>query len=185
MFTPLNLIGRHGQSGSSLLNALISCAVLALLLQQALPAMTRIEQRQRIQAHAHQVRSDLQWAKSEAQRLQRSLRVGFAAEHEGSGYLIFEGAKGSCQFVGGRAQCDAEGRLLREVWWGESARMRLRSNVSGIRIDARQGMLTPTGHIDITSAATQAGVRHVLSITGRIRTCGTDSQFSHLPGCKP
>lgn len=58
--------------------------------------------------------------------------------------------------------------------------MRLRSNAETLEFQHRQGLVTQTGSIDL-SLDKGTGIRQVVAITGRARTCYTGTK---LAGCR-
>ncbi|MDM4765110.1 GspH/FimT family pseudopilin [Pelomonas sp. SE-A7] len=175
---------RHSLRGLSLAECLISCVVTCLLLRWALPSLQEMRQRERLRAVAAQVMTDLMQARSEAFRLDTSVQMRFSNHPNGSCYLIFTGPTADCSCSDeGRAVCVREGRLMKLQWIPAQQAAVVRSNVSSMTFSGYRGTVSRTGSIDITSSNGRLGIRHVVSIAGRVRSCSPGGSYRHLSIC--
>lgn len=174
---------RQNTRGFTFVEVCVACVTLAVLLAQAVPAMKRFQQRQRLQGIAQTLMTDLQQARSEAVQRADVIQLRFSQHPQGSCYVMHRGAAGQCRCSDeGQAVCDAPGLLLKTQWVPSSRSASIRANVGNLSFQAAQGAVSPTGSIDVASAD-GAAIRHIISIAGRVRSCSPDGGFSQLPRC--
>jgi type IV fimbrial biogenesis protein FimT len=62
--------------------------------------------------------------------------------------------------------------------------LQLRANVGSLRVDPRQGTITPTGSIDLAGLGSDTlALRHVVNIMGRTRRCTPAATLAGVPRC--
>lgn len=171
------------QAGFSCFEALLVVAISATLATHAVPALDQLKQKANVELRAQSLMTDLKQARSESVMVSAPHHIRFSQTAEGSCYVVHSGSENSCNCTAnGQAACIGDGHALRHEWVPISARVSIRSNVSSMSFHARQGTVTSTGSIDIVSPA-GAGVRHIISIAGRVRSCAISGNFNHLPAC--
>jgi len=171
------------QRGVSFIDMLITIVVFGILLAVALPNLDQLRQRQRVQLTAQTVMTDLQQARSEAITRAGAVHFRFSQHAAGSCYLIHTGSSGACRCDdAGQAVCSAAGHLVKQEWMPSSSKVSVRANVGSMSFQARQGMVTSTGSIDIGTNNGQS-IRHVVSIAGRVRSCSPDGSFKTMSKC--
>lgn len=169
--------------GFSLVEVSVGLAISGVLLSQAVPSVAQLQQRQRLEAVAQTLMTDLQQARSEAVQRADAVQLRFSQHAKGSCYVMHTGASGQCRCEEeGSAVCTANAQILKFEWLPSSRKLSIRANVSNMSFQARQGTVTSTGSIDVASASGTA-IRHVVSIAGRIRSCAPDGPLKHLPKC--
>jgi type IV fimbrial biogenesis protein FimT len=174
---------RRSSAGVSLIELCVCLAVIAILLSQAVPAMEQLKQGQRLDLIAQTLMTDLQQARSEAVQRADTVHLRFSRHALGSCYLMHTGESGQCTCDdSGQAFCAATAQLIKREWVAASQRIALRSNVNSMSFQARQGTVTSTGSIDISDSAGPT-IRHIVSITGRVRTCSPNGAVTRLPAC--
>lgn len=172
------------QSGLSLVESLVLCLILAVLLSLALPALRDLTLRQRLHGTAQMLMTDLQQARGEAVRGAESVQFRFSRHASGSCYVVHTGPAGDCRCEdGGEPVCTGEGVLLKSQWLPGERSIAVTANVQGLGFQARQGAVTNTGSIDIR-IGDGTGIRHVVSIAGRVRSCALSSRIAGLPSCQ-
>lgn len=171
------------QCGLSLIEACVSCLILAILFSQAAPAMQEFKQRQRLQGIAQTLMTDLQQARSEAVRRGDAIQFRFSQHAGGSCYVVHSGKSGDCQCdEQGQAVCVDPALLIKSSWVPAAQATTIRANVGNLSFQARQGTVTPTGSIEIGDADGKA-IRHIVSIAGRVRSCALNGGFGQMPRC--
>lgn len=170
--------------GLSAVECLVCCTVLGLLLSRALPGMREFKQRQYINGVAETVRTDLMQARSEAMRLGESVHVRFDTHPAGTCYLLYTGDKGECACdKAGSAACSSSARLIKSEWIPLAQAASVKANVGDMTFSGYRGTASPTGSIDIAATNCKATIRHVVALTGRVRSCSPDRSVSRLKAC--
>lgn len=176
--------GKLVHRGLSLLEVLLFCLTLSILLSQAAPAMRELVLRQRLQGAAQTLMVDLQQARGEAVRTGKAVQFRVSTHTSGSCYLLHTGSAGDCHCEdSGNAVCTANGALLKQQWLPQSRTIGVRSNVQSLGFQARQGAVTNTGSIEVR-IGDGLGIRHVVSIAGRVRSCAVNGKIAGLPACQ-
>lgn len=174
---------RPQQRGISLIESLIGLLTLAALLAMTLPSMKQLQQRQRVQAIAQTLMTDLQQARNEAVLLTSAVQLRFSQSSKGSCYVMYRAGAGQCSCDDqGQPQCTAPGLLIKSAWLPSQLALTVKANVGQLSFQARQGAVTSTGSIEVASSDGRAAIRHVVSIAGRVRSCAV-SGFTQMPGC--
>ncbi|MCV2422965.1 GspH/FimT family protein [Paucibacter sp. DJ2R-2] len=171
------------QRGLSGVESLLALVVSALLAAQALPAMQQLKQRKAVELRAQALMTDLKQARSESVMAAAQYHIRFRQMPGGSCYVLHSGRPNDCSCdESGQAMCIGEAQVLRHEWLPSSTRITIRANVGTMSFNARQGAVTSTGSIDITEAS-GLGIRHIVSIAGRVRSCALSSGIGNLPAC--
>lgn len=183
---------RGGQRGFNLIELCACLAVGSIVMSQAVPAMHQLQQRQRLQAVAQTVMTDLQLARAEAVQHAESIELRFSEHPHGSCYVMYSSGPDNNDRDGhdecrcddsGAAYCDAvELAVLKTQWLPSELQIGLHANVRTLSFHARQGTVTSTGSIDL-SLADGTAIRHVVSIAGRVRSCAVGPSIGGLPRC--
>jgi prepilin-type N-terminal cleavage/methylation domain-containing protein len=176
-------MARDRCTGLTLLELLVCLALLGILLSQALPSFGQLKQRQRLELVAQTLLTDLQQARSEAVLHGETVQFRFSQHPLGSCYIIYLGASAQCRCSdAGQAQCTAPAAPIKLQWLPLSQQVSLRSNVGNMSFQARQGLVSSTGSIDVSNPNGQA-IRAVVSIAGRVRNCAPNGEFKQMPKC--
>lgn len=174
---------KAAQHGLSLVETLIYGLILAVLLTLALPALKDTAQRQRLHGIAQTLMLDLQQARSEAVSGAEAVQFQIDSHATGSCYVLHTGGPGTCRCdKTGAAVCTEAGSSLKTQWLSGERSIAIRANVSSLGFQARQGAVTNTGSIDVRIGE-GLGIRHIVSIAGRVRSCALGGSIAGLPGC--
>jgi Tfp pilus assembly protein FimT len=169
--------------GYSLVELCVCVAIPAILMAMALPSLAQLKQRQRLELVAQTMMANLQQARSEAISRADAVQLRFSRHPGGSCYILHTGSSGQCQCDGdGQAVCAPAERVLKLEWIPSAQNIAVRANVSNMSFQARQGAVTSTGSIDISSSNGET-IRHVVSIAGRVRSCTPSAGLLRLPRC--
>ena len=176
---------RRRAHGFTLAEALIVMLLLAVLLTVALPAGQRWLERQRLWHAAEAVLADLYLARSEAMHGSRNVLLRLLTTPAGSCYVIYSGPVNSCQCaIGGPSTCQSGSLALKTAQWPRQAGWpMLTGNVASMLFSSRLGTVALAATFRVTTEGI-GEVRHVVGITGRIRTCAQDRSFMRWPACE-
>ena len=169
--------------GLTTIEVAITLCILGIIAAVALPSMSNYLQRRRLEAVASQVGADLQFVRSEALARGEGVRMSFGADSTGTCYVVHTGAASDCRCTAAYADCDARATLIRSFGLRLDAGVQVRANVSSARIDPRQGVVSPTMTVRITSNSGAPTIRMALSLLGRIRACVSGGPLGTLPAC--
>ncbi|MFN0184966.1 MAG: GspH/FimT family pseudopilin [Aquabacterium sp.] len=169
------------QLGFSLIEALTCTAVMSVVAGVAVPSLQELRAQRQLDALSAQIETDLQYARSEAVRSQRTIRFAVGHDVNGSCYVIHSGPAGRCRCVPGQAPvCETGATSLRSITIEPDSRIQLRASSSSIGFDAQRGTVTPTATLRLTAADGRA-VHQIINLVGRIRSC---SPQGRMPGHK-
>jgi prepilin-type N-terminal cleavage/methylation domain-containing protein len=171
--------------GFTLPEALIVMLLLALLLAFALPAGQRWLERQRLWHAAETVLADLYLARSEAMHGSRNVLLRLLTTPDGSCYVVYSGPVNSCQCaLVGPSICQNGSQALKTAQWPrQTGRPLLTSNVASMLFSSRLGTVALAATFRVTTEGI-GEVRHVVGITGRIRSCAVNQTFKRWSACE-
>ena len=169
--------------GYSLIELCVCLAIPAVLLAMAVPSLGQLKQRQRLEMVAQTMMVNLQQARSEAISQADAVQLRFSRHPTGSCYILHTGASGQCSCApDGQATCLANERVMKLEWLPSAQNIAIRANVANMSFQARQGAVTSTGSIDISSNNGDT-IRHIVSIAGRVRSCSPGGGIQRFPRC--
>ncbi|MBO9689412.1 GspH/FimT family pseudopilin [Roseateles chitosanitabidus] len=177
---------RRGRAlGFSLIEALVALALIAIVATMAAPELREWLWRTRLSSAARTVLSDLQLARSEALQGGRNVILRFSDDGAGATcYVLHTGPLNSCSCrMQAPPTCEGEAQAIRQTSWPAArGRASVRSNVPSMLFSGRQGTVSVAGSIDVAIEGIGT-VRHVVSLTGRVRSCSPDRGTNLLPRC--
>ena len=174
---------RRNSRGFTLVELSAGVGICAALLSQAVPAMSKMQQEQKLRAQSEALASDLRFARSEAARISESVFFRVSGKGANACYVLHTGAKDDCDCAGGQAVCKAAGSaVIKAEWLSTTQPVKLRSNAETLEFQHRQGLVTQTGSIEL-SLDNGVAIRQVIAITGRVRHCAPDAKVAGMPRC--
>ncbi len=177
----LNTLRR--QAGITIVECTVTTAVLAVLTSQVVPGLSATAEKQRLEGVAAQLRTDVQYTRSQAIALNRTLRISFDATAGAGCYVVHSGEANqcSCNADGTAAVCTGGAQPLRSVRLEPAQRVSLSTNVRSMLFDPTKGTATPTATLKV-QAKSGAAIHQVVNIMGRVRTCSPGGTAGH-PAC--
>ncbi len=162
-------------SGFTLVELMVTVAVLAVLLAIAIPSFQGTLDKRRLTGAAEQLYADLQYARSEAIRQNRNVTVYFS-ETSPWCYGIDDDTSSACNCSSAPSACTVGG--VQKV---VTVSVPLCSNFTSdnFAFDPRRGTAAPQGTVFLQSSAIGT-VRVTVSNPGRVRICSDD-----VPDYKP
>ncbi|WP_271009581.1 GspH/FimT family pseudopilin [Paucibacter sp. B51] len=172
-----------GIRGVSLIEACVTLSIVSTLTAVALPSLQSSKRVQSLKALSQTLMTDLQQARGDTVLLGASTHFKTSSTAAGSCYVLYAGDVSACGCnADGQASCTTAGRLIRSQWVQRSSGLTMQANVTTLSFHSRQGTVTSTGHIDVSSQQGET-LRHVIAITGRIRTCSPNGSIAGSPTC--
>lgn len=172
-------------AGWTLVEVLLVTGILGLLVGLAQPALTDLLLRQRLLGAAQTYQGHLQWARLQAMRQGRAVRIGFGESAEGTCYDIQFTPAQNCACGAPPTPCAAAGnQLLARVWLPRSERVtvQIKGSVAQTVIHQDLGTFQPTLTAVFTAGDGRA-VHQVTNLMGRTRSCSPTGPWAHIPGC--
>lgn len=174
---------RRNSLGFTLVELCVCVGIGATLVSQAVPSLSKMRQERALRATAEALASDLRFARSEAVRMGEPVYFRVSGKGAQACYVLHTGARNDCDCAGGEAVCKAPGSaVIKAEWLPAGKPMHLRSNAETMEFQRRQGLVTQTGSIE-TYLDNGVGIRQVVAITGRVRSCSTGVKLSGMSKC--
>jgi Tfp pilus assembly protein FimT len=173
---------RHRNLGFTMVELCVGLGICATLLGQAVPSLTKLRQERALRATSEALASDLRYARSEAVRMGDSVYFRISNKGANACYVLHTGARNACDCAGGKAVCKAGAQVIKAEWVPAKRAMTLSSNAETLEFQHRQGLVTQTGSIEL-KLDKGAGIRQVIAITGRVRSCATGAKLAGMSNC--
>ena len=162
---------RRAQRGVTLVECVVTLAIIVITLGAAIPTFTQARERRHLEGAAAQLATDLRHARSLAVSHRASVRFSVQQVADGSCYVVHTGPAGDCQCTGaGSSSCRGNAQALRTVGFERAGPVHLASNSASMLFDADRGTVTPTGTLSLQLQG-GATIRQIVNIMGRVRSC--------------
>ena len=166
------------QRGVSLIETVMTTAVLAVASGTLLPSLSGMAQRHRLEGAVAQLETEMQYARGLAVMERRAVRFTFRADANQSCYVIHTGGPNACVCHGEATVCTGTAEALRTVAYTTGGGLQVASNSSSFMFDPVKGTVTPTATIQLGNARGDA-LRLVVNILGRVRSCTPTGMTGH------
>lgn len=172
------------QRGVTLVEAMCVLVIASIAIGSALPGLGSLRQRANLGGVAAQVETDLQFARSQAVAMNRTVHLSLREAQGATCYMVHTGpaADCSCGTSGQPAACTGSSELLRSVSLSERGDVQVRSSVKSITLDPVKGTVTPTATLRIEARDGRA-IHQVVNLIGRIRTCSPQGRVAGERTC--
>ncbi len=167
----------HSQRGITLVEALISVLVMAILAAVAVPAFTGLFERNRLKSAADLFHTDLHWARSEAVKGNRNVYLSVSS---GAAWAYGIGTGSACACTGSACtSCDL--KVVSSVDYG-GVSIAASTLGASVAFEPRQGQASTGGTASFQNAQ-GAGLNVVLSALGQPRLCSPSATVPGYPSC--
>lgn len=170
------------QHGLSLIESMVTLAVMGLCLTVATPSMRAWQDSQRVRALAAQIETDVHLARSMAVLRQQNVRISVSPGTGAGCYLVHTGPAGACSCTAGGPVCEPEVEVLRALSLQADSPVKLSASVGSMVFDATRGTVTPAGTVRVVGDG-GAAVHQVINVMGRVRSCAPGVMQPGLPAC--
>lgn len=173
---------RRAARGLTLVESLVTVAVLGILASVAIPSIEPMRERRHLEGTAAQLETDIHWARSLAVARNEVVRLALFTTAGGSCYVVHSGPAGSCDCrADGEVVCQAAAEPLRRVHLG-GLPVRLQGNSASMAFDPVKGTITPTGTLRVIGRG-GAAIHQVVNVMGRVRSCSPGGAVAGMPAC--
>ena len=173
------------QRGLTLVESLLTTAVVATAAASAGPAISQWRTQQAVVQAAAAFETDVHLARSQALARHETLRLSFE-DHVGGArcYLLPSGPRGACgcEPAAGEARCEGDAEAQRVVVLLGSQPVRLESNARSLSFDPSVGTVSPAATVRFTAPGA-TGVHQVVGILGRVRSCTAGGRLTGFKPC--
>lgn len=175
---------RNRQCGLSLVEAMCTLAVMAILVGGVLPTLGDLRASQALLASAAVLETDIQHARSLALVDGRPVRLSVQALPDGGTcYVVHTGTAHACRCTGaGETRCEGDAQALRVVEQPAAGGITLAPVQRSILFDGGKGTITPTATLQMKDRDGRA-VHQVVNIMGRVRSCVPGRALGGLRAC--
>lgn len=173
------------QHGVSLIEALCVLSIASVVIGSAVPGLDSARQKAQLQAVAAQVGTDVQFAKSQASALNRTVTLTLREADGATCYIVHTGPAANCACsvrAADTATCGGTSELLRAVGFAPSDPAQVRSATRSLTFDPVRGTVTPTATLRIEARDGRA-VHQVVNLLGRVRTCTPQGRVAGERSC--
>jgi type IV fimbrial biogenesis protein FimT len=171
------------QRGTSVVEFSVAAAITAIVTGLVAPEFDHMLARHRVEGVAGQIETEMQYARSAAVALNRTVHMAFSDEDGATCYVIHTGHRGDCACIEpGRPVCLAGAEALSTQRFERNAPLRVTANVRSMAFDADWGTVTPTATLTVQNARGES-VRLIVNIMGRIRSCSPTPSFPSRARC--
>jgi len=177
----------HGsaQRGLSLIETMSVLVVMSLAIGTALPGLASMRQKAELSGAAAQVETDVQFARSQAVALNRTVQLTLREANGSTCYIVHTGPAANCVCSGtvpSAATCTADSELLRAVSYGAQGQVQVRSASKSITFDPVRGTVTPTATLRVEGRDGRA-IHQVVNLLGRVRSCTPNGRVIDERSC--
>ena len=168
-----NPIARTAQRGVTLIETMSVLFVVSLAIGTAMPSLASLRQKAELAGAAAQVETDVQFARSQAVALNRTVQLTLREANGATCYIIHTGPAADCTCSGqvpSASTCGDNSGLLRAVSFASQGSVQVRSSSKSITFDPIRGTVTPTATLRVEARDGRA-IHQIVNLLGRVRSC--------------
>jgi type IV fimbrial biogenesis protein FimT len=173
----------HPQQGVTLIESMIVLFVLSVVIGAAVPGLQSLRQRASLAGVAAQLETDVQFARSQARAINRTVRLSLSESGAATCYMVHTGPAANCRCGGGQpAACSGDSELLRSAALEAQGDVQVRSASRSVAFDPLKGTVTPTATWRVESSDGRA-IHQVVNLLGRVRSCSPQGRSTGESAC--
>lgn len=174
---------RRAQAGITLVECVVTLAIIVITLGAAIPSFTQALQHRRLEGAGAQLATDLRHARGLAVSHRSPVRFSVQQASDGSCYVVHTGSAGDCQCTGaGTSSCRGRAQVLRTVGFERAGTVQLSSSSTSMLFDPDRGTVTPTGTLSLQLQGGPA-IRQIVNVMGRVRSCSPGAAAAGFVAC--
>lgn len=161
------------QRGVSLIETMSVLCVVSVAIGTAIPSLESLRQKAELAGAAAQVETDVQFARSQAVALNRTVQLTLREANGATCYIVHTGPAASCSCNGqepSASTCGNGSELLRAVSFASQGIVQVRSASKSVTFDPVRGTVTPTATLRIETRDGRA-IHQIVNLLGRVRSC--------------
>jgi len=173
------------QRGVSLIETMSVLCVLSLAIGTAMPSLGSLRQKAELAGAAAQVEIDVQFARSQAVALNRTVQLTLREANGNTCYIVHTGPAANCSCSGqvpSASACSDGSELLRTVSFGSQGLVQVRSASKSVTFDPVRGTVTPTATLRVEARDGKA-IHQVVNLLGRVRSCSPQGGLAGERAC--
>lgn len=160
--------------GITLVETFMVMAIVAIAASMAVPMIAGSARRRQFEGIVSELVADLRYARSEAVARHRPVVVSFEADGHRSCYSVHTGPSAACHCLEGSGQqpsaCDMGAMDLKTVRFPDAGFVKLQANNPALTFSPTSGAAAPGTTLALYGPQ-DVQVRHIVSLTGRVRSC--------------
>lgn len=175
-------VGSAGEQGLTLIELMVTVAVLAILLAVGVPNMSSYWQQSRLVSASEAVYSNLHLLRSVALARNQEIYAKFG-NTGGTGWCMALAELDSCDCSDSTTTCALTNMPTRNLSGSEFTNITLTTTFGGgdTSVQMPRGTMSSAGSVTLTSQSTGESVSVVVSSLGRVRICSDD--LTQYGGC--
>jgi type IV fimbrial biogenesis protein FimT len=178
-------IPRMAQRGVSLIETMSVVCVVSLAIGTAMPSLGSLRQKADLAGAAAQIETDVQFARSQAVALNRTVQLTLREANGATCYIVHTGPAADCTCNGqepGASSCEDGSQLLRAVSFASQGMVQVRSASKSITFDPVRGTVTPTATLRV-EARDGRRIHQIVNLLGRVRSCSPQTNGTGERAC--
>lgn len=182
---PVQSIAPKAQRGVSMIETLCVLSVVSVVVGSAVPSLGSLRQSADLAGTAAQVETDVQFARSQAAALNRTVQLTLRDAGGATCYMIHTGPAADCTCGADGPQaatCGAGSELLRAVSLSARGAVQVRSATRSLTFDPVRGTVTPTATLRVEGRDGRT-IHQVVNLLGRVRSCSPQGRAVGEQAC--
>ncbi len=171
-------------NGLSLVELMCVATIAATVLGSAVPSLSDLGRRQRLQATAAELQADIGYARTIAIQRNAPVRLSWQALGDGGVcYMLHTGDADACDCAQGpQPQCRVGTEVIRTVAWSAREAITLTAATPSVQFDPRRSTVTPTATFKLGDGHGHR-LNLIVNILGRVRSCAPGGSMAGMKPC--
>jgi len=183
---PAQATAHDAQRGVSLIDTMAVLSIVSVAISAAIPELGSLRRSADLSGAAAQLETDVQFARSQATAMNRTVQLSLRESAAGSCYVVHVGPAANCscshQAGGAAATCTGDSVLLRAASFAAQGPVQVRSATKSLTFDPVRGTVTPTATLRVEGPDGRA-IHQVVNLLGRVRSCASEGRSAYERPC--